>query len=43
MKPTPCYCGECSFLKAEDSCGFGYCEISDNVVVETNASSDSTE
>lgn len=30
MKPTPCYCGECSFLKAEDSCGFCYCEISDN-------------
>lgn len=29
MKPTPCYCGDCSFLKYEDSSGLDYCQISD--------------
>lgn len=24
---TPCYCGECNFMGAECSDGFGYCEI----------------
>lgn len=29
MKPRPYHFWECSFLKNEDICGFGYCEISD--------------